>query len=146
MKLLPSSQSPAASWGVNMEEHKIDPFRASVALFSEIPLGGLASHLQLTPDPNLQPVKPEEPYPLEGGLEQGPLEMEPLVKEPPLFAYPEPAYQGGELSNYASIYEHGNSEQETEDYSVLPMYLYSTGLPMGVMLLNNLFQTCFTCS
>ncbi|MEQ2180526.1 hypothetical protein GOODEAATRI_002077 [Goodea atripinnis] len=109
-----------------------------VLLCSVIPLGGLASHLQLTPDPNLQPVKPEEPYPLEGGLEQGPLEMEPLVKEPPLFAYPEPAYQGGELSNYASIYKHGNSEQVTEDYSIFPMYPYSTGLPMGVMPLNNL--------
>ncbi|KAK5619095.1 hypothetical protein CRENBAI_000414 [Crenichthys baileyi] len=137
-KLLPNLQSPAASWGVNMEEHKIDPFRASVSLFSEIPLGGFASHLQHTPDPNLQPVKPEEPYPLEGGLEQNPLETEPLVEEPPLFAYPEPAHQGGELRNYASIYEHGNSEQETEDYSFLPMYPYSTGLPMGVMPLHNL--------
>ncbi|XP_043991634.1 proline-rich receptor-like protein kinase PERK10 isoform X1 [Gambusia affinis] len=141
----PTSENAAVSWVVQppkrklllqspdplvltTDEHESDPFRAAVAQLGEMPLERFASYLPLTPDLILPPVVSEDLSPLKGGPEQGVSEGE---TEP--LAYQESSYQGGELSRYASLYKHGVSERETEDY-IVPMYLYGAGgMPIGVM-------------
>ncbi|XP_023183010.1 SH3 domain-containing protein C23A1.17-like [Xiphophorus maculatus] len=132
--LLPSPES-ADPLGLTTDEHESDPFRAAVAQLGEMPLDRFASYLPLTPDLNLPPVESEDSSLLKGGPEQGVSEGE---TEP--LAYQESSYQGGELSRYASLFEHGVSEHETEDY-VIPVYLYGAGgMPIGVMPLPYLNQ------
>ncbi|XP_007545481.1 vegetative cell wall protein gp1-like [Poecilia formosa] len=144
--LLPIPESADPS-GLTTDEHESDPFRAAVAQLGELPLEPFASYRPLAPDLNLPPVASEDPSPLIGGPEQEVLEGE---TEP--LAYQESSYQGGELSHYASLYEHGDSEHETEDY-VVPVYPYGAGwMPIGVMpprlylsqVVPNMFYLCLT--
>ncbi|XP_008427461.1 proline-rich receptor-like protein kinase PERK10 [Poecilia reticulata] len=140
--LLPSPERADPS-GLTTDEHESDPFRAAVAQLGELPLERFASYLPPTPDLNLPPVASEDASLLKGGPEQEVSESE---TEP--LAYQESSYQGGELSHYASLYEHGDLEHETEDYVIL-MYPYGAGwMPIGVMPLNqvvlNMFYLCLT--
>ncbi|XP_015230108.1 PREDICTED: uncharacterized protein LOC107084686 [Cyprinodon variegatus] len=149
-ELLESPQGPAASSvGVNMEEQKVDPSSSVVDPFSASPMEGFS----FTPDLNFL-LESEEPLTEQKGLELGVTkgETEPLEKEPLPLEYPESFYLGGELSNLASIYEDGNSEQEIKDFSLVPSYPLSAErdylgvmpLPYGRPVVPNLFYLFLT--
>lgn len=45
--------------------------------------------------------------------------------------YQGPVFQAGELSHYASIYEHGNEELEIEEQDFMPLLTYASALRGG---------------
>lgn len=94
-----NSQGPAVSLG--------SPYNPEVQLGPSENTEDLFSHFQF---PVEQVEVQNKPETLNSGL-------------PPL-TYPDPIFKGGRLHNYASVYEQGNLERETEDNRFVPMYPY----------------------
>ncbi|XP_037535649.1 proline-rich receptor-like protein kinase PERK14 [Nematolebias whitei] len=120
----PSPPGPALSWLVSTYNPQVHP---SVDLINEEPTEGSSAHSESS-----------HQFPHAFHIE-GHDETENLHSGLPHHTYPGPMFQGGQMNNFASLFEHGISEGEAED-DFVPVYPYDDAeltdpfISMGGML------------
>ncbi|XP_017287816.1 pollen-specific leucine-rich repeat extensin-like protein 2 [Kryptolebias marmoratus] len=107
----PNPQGPAVSWVVSTHNPAVD--QSGSDIFSKEPTESSSAHFEPSYQvpPDFQAGEHDETMESNSGLAP--------------FTYPEPMFQGGQMSNYATLYERGNSEREMEDHRLVPAYPYA---------------------